>query len=287
VEFLERNKTVVAFISFTLFCIISLSVQSSSFTLTFEGIGSALIMPFQKGYDGIQGGIRTIWAGFTDLSEVREELHKTRVKLQNYESISDDFSEIKRENERLRHLLEMKERLTFESVPASIISKDPDNWFRTLIINRGTSDGIKENMPVIAFRKGQKAVVGKIIEARGSISRIIPIISPDLNVGVKLQESRYPGLLYGYSSNTALCKVDYISRGAVIKKNDIVITSGQGGIFPPGLLVGRVIKSDILESSAYQRAVVVPFIDYHLVEEVFVIKRDPDGEILKLLGEQQ
>lgn len=286
-EFLERNKTVVAFISFTLFCIISLSVQSSSFTLTFEGIGSALIMPFQKGYDGIQGGIRTIWAGFTDLSEVREELHKTRVKLQNYESISDDFSEIKRENERLRHLLEMKERLTFESVPASIISKDPDNWFRTLIINRGTSDGIKENMPVIAFRKGQKAVVGKIIEARGSISRIIPIISPDLNVGVKLQESRYPGLLYGYSSNTALCKVDYISRGAVIKKNDIVITSGQGGIFPPGLLVGRVIKSDILESSAYQRAVVVPFIDYHLVEEVFVIKRDPDGEILKLLGEQQ
>ena len=255
--------------------------------MTFEGIGSALIMPFQKGYDGIQGGIRTIWAGFTDLSEVREELHKTRVKLQNYESISDDFSEIKRENERLRHLLEMKERLTFESVPASIISKDPDNWFRTLIINRGTSDGIKENMPVIAFRKGQKAVVGKIIEARGSISRIIPIISPDLNVGVKLQESRYPGLLYGYSSNTALCKVDYISRGAVIKKNDIVITSGQGGIFPPGLLVGRVIKSDILESSAYQRAVVVPFIDYHLVEEVFVIKRDPDGEILKLLGEQQ
>lgn len=286
-EFLERNKTIVAFISFTLFCIISLSVQSSSFTLTFEGIGSALIMPFQKGYDGIQGGIRTIWAGFTDLSEVREELHKTREKLQNYESISDDFSEIKRENERLRHLLEMKERLTFESVPAFIISKDPDNWFRTLIINRGTSDGIKENMPVIAFRKGQKAVVGKIIEARGSISLIIPIISPDLNVGVKLQESRFPGLLYGYSSNTALCKVDYISRGAVIKKNDIVITSGQGGIFPPGLLVGRVIKSDILESSAYQRAVVVPFIDYHLVEEVFVIKRDPDGEILKLLGEQQ
>ena len=103
-EFLERNKTIVAFISFTLFCIISLSVQSSSFTLTFEGIGSALIMPFQKGYDGIQGGIRTIWAGFTDLSEVREELQKTREKLQNYESISDDFSEIKRENERLRHL---------------------------------------------------------------------------------------------------------------------------------------------------------------------------------------
>lgn len=286
-EFLERNKTVVAFISFTLFCIISLSVQTSSFTLTFEGIGSAIMMPFQKGYDGIQGGIKTLWAGFTELSEVREELKTTREKLQKYESMSDEFSEIKRENEQLRNLLSMKERLSFESVPASIISKDPDNWFRTLIINRGTSDGIQVNMPVIAFRKGQKAVVGKVIEARGSISRILPVISPDMRVGVKLQDSRYPGLLYGYSSNTALCKVDYISRGAVIKKGDIVITSGQGGIFPPGLLVGRIIKSDILESSAYQRAVVVPFIDYHLVEEVFVIKRDPDGEILKLLGDPQ
>lgn len=228
-----------------------------------------------------------MWAGFTELREVREELKTTREKLQKYESLTEEFSEVKRENERLRHLLGMKERITFDSVPASIISKDPDNWFRTLIINRGTSDGIKENMPVIAFRKGQKAVIGKIIEARGSISRIQPIISPDLRIGVQLQENRYPGLLYGYSSNSGLCKVDYISRGAKIKKGDVVITSGQGGIFPPGMLVGKIVKSEILESSAYQRAVVVPFIDYHLVEEVFVIKRDPDGEIMKLLeGEE-
>ncbi len=282
-EFLERNKTVVAFIGFTLFCIISLSVQSTTFTLTLEGIGSAFVMPFQKGYDSLQGGLKKMWAGFTELSQVREELKKTREKLQRYESLTEEFSEVKRENERLRNLLGMKERITFESVPASIISKDPDNWFRTLIINRGTSDGIKENMPVIAFRQGQKAIVGKIIEARMSISRIQPIISSDLRLGVQLQESRYPGLLYGYSSNTGLCKVDYISRAARIKKGDVVITSGQGGIFPPGMLVGRVVKSEILESSAYQRAIVVPIIDYHLVEEVFVIKRDPDGEILKLL----
>jgi rod shape-determining protein MreC len=285
VEFFIRNKTIVAFVSFTLFCIISLSVQSSTFTLTLEGIGSALIMPFQKGYDSIQGGVHRIWAGFTELNDVRNQLQKTREKLQRYESMTEELSEIKRENERLRSLMGLKERIPYETIPASIISKDPDNWFRTLIINRGSRDGIKINMPVIAFRNDEKAVVGKIIEVRHSISRIVPIISPDMKLGVMIQESRFPGLLSGLTSSSNLCVVDYVSRAAVIKYGDVIITSGQGGVFPSGLIVGTVIKGEVLESSAYQRAIIKPVIDYDLVEEVFIVKKEPDNEILKILEE--
>lgn len=286
-EFIIRHKSIVAFISFTLFCIISLSVQSSTFTLTSEGIISALTMPFQKAYDGIQGGISRIWAGFTELTEVRDELKMTRAKLQKYESMTEEMSEIRRENDRLRGLLAMKERVEFKSIPASIISKDPDNWFRTIIINKGASEGIKENMPVIAYQGGQQAVVGTVIEVRNSISRIAPIISPAVRIGVKLQESRFPGLLSGYSGNSNLCKMDYISRAAFIKFNDVVITSGQGGVFPPGLIVGTVIKSYSLESSAYQRAIVKPVIDYNLVEDVFVIKKDLDKDLFEIFEEEK
>jgi rod shape-determining protein MreC len=175
----------------------------------------------------------------------------------------------------------MKERVEYKSIPATIISKDPDNWFRTIIINKGSGDGIKENMPVIAYQGGQKAVVGVVIEVRGSISRIAPIISPIVRIGVKLQESRFPGLLRGYSGKN-LCKMDYISRAAYIKFNDNVITSGQGGVFPPGLIVGSVIKSYSLESSAYQRAIIKPVIDYNLVEDVFVIKKDMDKDLFEI-----
>lgn len=281
-EFIIRHKSIVAFISFTLFCIISLSVQSSMFTLSAEGIVSALVMPFQKAYNGIQDGVSRIWAGFTELTEVRDELKKTQAKLQKYESMTDEMSEIKRENGRLRELLGMKERVEYKSIPAWIISKDPDNWFRTIIINKGSNDGIKENMPVIAFQGGQKAVVGTVVEVRGSISRIAPIISPVVRIGVKLQESRFPGLLCGYSGNSNLCKMDYISRAAYIKFNDMVITSGQGGVFPPGLLIGTVIKSYTLESSAYQRAIIKPVIDYNLVEDVFVIKKNIDKDLFEI-----
>ena len=286
-EFIIRNKSIVAFVFFILFCIVSLSIQSSTFTLSIEGIISAITMPFQKGYDGMQGGVSRLWAGFTELSEVREELKKTQAKLQKYESMTEELSEVKRENSRLRNLLGMKERIEFNFIPAMIISKDPDNWFRTTIINKGSADGIKQNMPVIAYQGGQKAVMGKVIEVRKSISRIAPIISPEVKIGVKFQESRFPGLLYGYSGNSNLCKMDYISRAAFVKFGDIVITSGQGGVFPSGIIVGRVIKAVTLESSAYQRAIVKPVIDYDLVEDVFVIKKDPDKDLFELFESEK
>jgi len=278
---------VVAFISFTLFCIISLSIQSSTLVLTLEGVISAITMPFQKAYDGAQSGVSRLWAGFTELTEVRDELKKTRSNLQKYESMAGEMSELKRENDRLRELLGMKERVEYASIPATIISKDPDNWFRTIIINKGSGDGIKVNMPVIAYQGGQKAVAGTVIEVRGSISRIAPIISPTVRIGVKLQESRFPGLLCGYSGNSNLCKMDYISRAAYIRFGDMVITSGQGGVFPPGLLVGTVIKSYSLESSAYQRAIIKPVIDYNLVEDVFVIKKDLDKDLFEIFDEDK
>jgi len=240
-------------------------------------------MPFQKLYNSAQDGISLLWAGFTELSEVRKELKQTRMKLQKYESMAEEVSEIKRENQRLRTLLNMKQRLEFESLPAEIVSKDPDNWFRTIIINRGSRDGIRENMPVIAFSGEHKAVVGKVMEVRWSVSRIMPVISPDMKMGVMFQESRKPGLLSGYASNAKLCVVDYVDKGYHVGRGNIVITSGQAGIFPRGLIVGRTLKSFVSESGSFQKIIVQPYVDYDSIEQVYVIKKEPDEELLNLL----
>jgi rod shape-determining protein MreC len=293
VEFFDRHKSIATFISMTLFCIISLSVQGSGFTLTFEGIMSGITMPFQKGYNGIQGGTSRLWAGFSEFDRVRDELELTRSKLQTFESIDVEISEIKKENDRLRALLGMKEMLRYDSVAAAIISKDPDNWYRTLIINRGENDGIKVNMPVVAYQvvnKGEvrelvKGVVGKIVEVRGSVSRIQPLIAPEIKIGVKIGENRFPGLLSGYTYNSNLCVVNYITRAAPVKFGDLIITSGQAGVFPQGLVLGTVVKSELLESSPYQRAIVKPFIDYNLLEEVFIIKKAPEKDLFELFEE--
>jgi rod shape-determining protein MreC len=79
--------------------------------------------------------------------------------------------------------------------------------------------------------------------------------------------------------------MDYISKSATVKFGDVVVTSGQGGIYPQGLLVGKVLKSFVTESSAYLKAVVKPIIDFNQVEEVYIIRKQPDKDMLELFGE--
>ncbi|HEY1407268.1 MAG TPA: rod shape-determining protein MreC [Spirochaetota bacterium] len=282
-DFIIRFKSVVALFCFTIFCIISLALKSSTFSLSVTGVGSMVMMPFQKGYHAVEQGVHLFWAGFTELSDVRHDLVQTRNKLQRLEGAADEMSQIKSENIQLRALLGMKPKVGFESIPAIIISKDPDNWFRTILVNRGSDDGVKVDMPVIAYNGDIKAVVGKVVGVRGSVSRILPIISSDMKVGVMMQESRYPGLMTGYSANAALCKIDYISRSAQVKAGDMVITSGQGGIFPQGLLVGNVVKVITHKSSSFQQVIVKPIIDYDQLDQAFIIKAETDAAIKEFL----
>lgn len=281
--FLIRHKTIASLIFAFFFCIISLALQSTSFTTSVEGAGSALALPFQRLYNFSMRSVGLLWAGLTELNGVREELSSTRQKLQEYISINDELEEIKRENARLRLMLGFSERIIYQSMPARIISKDPDNWFRTIVINKGKKDGITVNMPVVAFTGDEKAVVGKVVEVRGSVSRVLPLISPDMKTGVQMQDSRSPGLMEGLSANSDRCVIDYISKSEQINVGDKIITSGGCGIFPPGLLVGVVEKSVVSKSSAFQRAIVKPLVDYNKIEEVFVILKIPDRELIELI----
>jgi rod shape-determining protein MreC len=258
-------------------------VQSSTFTLSVEGVASAIITPFQKVYNLAQNGVHMLWAGLTELGDVRDELKKAQQKIIKYESITEELSNIKKENEQLRFLLKMKPRIVYDSIPAKIISKDPDNWFRTIIINRGYSDGVKINMPVIAFNGDQKAVVGKVIEVNRSLSRIIPVVSPKMKLGVMLNESQSPGLMKGYSSNSCLSQVDYIMKSEQVKINDLIVTSGQADVFPKGLLIGSVTKVVELKTNAFKRIIVKPLIDYNNLSEVFIIKKTPNKEFTDLI----
>jgi rod shape-determining protein MreC len=282
-DFIIRFRSILALIFFSLFCLISMSVYSSKFSLSVEGVGSAFILPFQKGYHSMQQGIHMLWAGFTELNDVRDELDKTRKQLQKYEAASEELDQIKSENQQLRSMLGMKAKVGYDSIPGMIISKDPDNWFRTIIVNRGSNDGVKVNMPVLGYNGDMKAIIGKVVDVKTSVCRILPIISPELKIGVMMQDSRYPGLLTGYSANSVLCRVDFLSRSAQLKPDDVVITSGQGGIFPQGLVVGKIQKVIAYKTSSFQQVVVKPIIDYEQLDQVFIIREEPDSEIMQLL----
>ena len=289
-EFLSRHRPIVTLIAFTLFCIISLSVQGGGATVTFEGVVSAILTPFSRGYNAIERGLSSLFSGFEDTDSLKENIRQLNARLARYdamqiEMIQAELAELKTENDRLRNMLDLRGKVRYQSIAAELISKDPDNWFRTLVVNRGSDDGVEVNMPVIAYQNGRRVVVGKIVEVRGSISRIQPIVAPDIKIGCKLNENKIPGLLSGYSYNADYCVVNYISRATPAKKGDIIITSGQAGVFPPELYIGTVERTELSETNPYQRIIVKPFVDYSLLEEVFILLKNPDRDLFEMFEE--
>lgn len=280
-EFLSRHRLFLSFLFIFLFSLGNLS-RSSSIEMSFEGVLLVIISPFQKFFHYSYNTVGRLWAGITELNYLQEELASTRKKLEKYEDAAQSLNEIKRENDRLRQLLGYKERSSYEVIPAEILAKNPDNFYRVIIVNKGSSDGVKKYMPVISYHNGEKAIVGKVLEVRWNISLIHPVIDSMFKMGVMLENSRYVGLLTGNAPVSSLLRIDYISSHADISANENVLSSGEGGIFPKGLLVGKISKVEDFKAGGYKQAYVQPQIDFGNLDQVLIIKKDLNQQLLGL-----
>jgi rod shape-determining protein MreC len=167
------------------------------------------------------------------------------------------------------------------------VAKSPQNFYRTLIVNRGRDDGIQRWMPVVAYQDEEKCVVGKIIDVQKFSSRIQPMIEQSSYTAAMLKDSRYSGILQGQSPTSDLCLLQYIDRRADVKYGDVVVTSGMGGVFPKGIVLGTVVSVSKKQYGIFQEAYVQPVIDYGRLEEVYIITKVVTGEFLNLLEEER
>ncbi|MBM4128592.1 MAG: rod shape-determining protein MreC [Nitrospira sp.] len=185
------------------------------------------------------------------------QLHQENQKLQ----------EAMRENKRLRELLSLKQQDPGYVTAARIISKVPDHWSKTLVLDKGLTDGVKKDMTAITPR----GLVGKITEASQSYSYLLLLTDINFSVAVRLQETRKEGLLSG--TGPRKCKLKYIPHEEEVKVGDTVITSGMDALFPKGIPVGYVSGVDKKSAGFFQDIEVIPFEDTTRTEEVAIIKR--------------
>ncbi len=281
-NFISRNKNVLSLMFMVLFSFTSMAVQTGV-QFSVKGIVSVAVSPFQKIFHGTYSTIERLWAGLTELNYLRDELARTRARLEQYEAVSQNLDEIKKENQRLRQLLGFDQKSPFQVIPAEVIAKNPDNYFQLLIVNKGSSDGVKRFMPVVAYHKGKQAVVGKVVEVRWNLSKIVPITDSQSLVGVMLQSNRYVGLLKGMQPGQKLLTMDYVSSSAEIALGEEVISSGHGGLFPKGLLVGTVRELQKFPASGFRQCLVEPHIDFGKLDQVLIIKKNLDQELQDFL----
>lgn len=171
------------------------------------------------------------------------------------------------ENKRLRELLSIKEHEHRYVTSARIIARSTDQWSNTLVLDKGTSDGIAKDMIAIT----DKGLVGKISGVSGSCSYLLLLSDINFSVSSRIQESRTEGIISG--TGFRKCHLKYIPYEEEVKEGNIVITSGLDLLFPQGIPIGYVSKVNKKGIGFFQDIEVFPFVDNKKIEVVAIIKK--------------
>lgn len=203
--------------------------------------------------------------------EMVNENQSMKEKVAELEGRLRQSEEFGYENDRLKRLLDYKSAVTplmgFEVTGAAVIGRNPGNWFGTITINKGSDDGMKQNMTVIT----EQGLVGRITSVSINTSEVLLITDPRSGVSALIQESRAPGMVEGIASSPGRVIMVHIPIEIDISADQVVVTSGFGSIYPKGIPVGRILETGKEPSGLFNNAVIAPFVDINRLEEVMVI----------------
>lgn len=169
------------------------------------------------------------------------------------------------EGMRLQKLLNLKDGLSNRVVAARVVDRSRASLFKTILIDKGTADGMRVGFPVLS----EQGVVGRIIETAWHASQVLLLVDGNSNIDGLIQRSRAQGILQGAGS--AGCNLKYISRVEEVLPGDLVLSSGLAGVFPKGLLLGVVTKVSRKGEGLFQKIDVAPAVDFGKLEEVLAL----------------
>jgi len=180
--------------------------------------------------------------------------------------------EWKRENDRLRDLLSLQRQYQWKLKPARVVGRDPANWGKSIMLDRGSRDGVLLNSPVLAG----DGLVGRVSEVGLTQSRVVLVGDPDCRVSVLVgdEKNREHGMIAPVSSSpldNALVDLTYLSRNSKLAAGQPVVTSGIGGYFPKGIVVGQIAAFWDVGQGLYKDAQVRLAVNMNRLEEVFVM----------------
>jgi rod shape-determining protein MreC len=248
--------------------VILLSITSKSrSTLGVGRVGLSFVAPFQEIVSRSVRFTRGVWKHYFLLVSVAQENEILKKMLNESIGKNNQWHEIELANTRLRNLLNFQKTPNNRVVAAEVIGKDPSGWFKTVIIDKGKAEGLQKGLPVVL----PQGVVGQVIEVSSHYSKVMLIIDRNSAVDALVQRSRARGIIKGSSADQ--CRFEFVLRKHDVQIGDTVIASGLDGVYPKGLLIGRVSDLGGRKSDIFYDIAVAPFVDYETLEEVLVFLR--------------
>jgi len=227
-----------------------------------QGIAEVFYFPlkaFHASVESTNDFFRTHTSLVRENKFLKEELTKLSFALTRAD-------EIQRENEHLKKLLGIKQTAPRYVTTATVVARDSVSFFRTILVDKGIQDGIT-NATFIATDKG---LVGRIVEPYDASSRVMLITDPDSRVTGIVSTTRDQGIIYGTGRHFLIMK--YLPPQNAVAKGATVITSGLGGVYPKGFMVGVVARVQKDPTGLYAYAIIIPSAELNKLEEVLCLK---------------
>ncbi len=213
-------------------------------------------------------GLRDFWRKYLFLIGLQEENRRLRGENAALFGQLNSYREGYHEGCRLRKLLALKDGLSGKSVAARVVDNNHDSLLKTVLIDKGTSDGLSEGLPVLSA----EGVAGRIMETSCNYSLVLLTIDGTSNIDAVIQRDRTQCILQG--TGKSLYKLKYVPHTVDVMTGDILLSSGMAGVFPKGLVLGTVATVNNHKHDLFKEIYVAPSVDFERLEEVLVLLPD-------------
>lgn len=234
----------------------------------FESATSKLITPIQNGLTHLKNKLNGNNSFFTNINNLQTENEELKKKNSELEQELRKLETIKTENESLKDYMKLTEKYAdYKTIPADVINRDISNYAKTIVINVGTKNGIKEGMTVI----GDEGLVGYIISVTENTAKAQTIVDTASSVSCLMSTTRDPIVCKGTLEDKSTLKAMYIPTEAQIIQGDSIETSGIGGIYPKGIHIGNVERVVNTSNSIDRYAIIKTAVNFEKLETVLVV----------------
>jgi rod shape-determining protein MreC len=267
----ERAAAVVIPLLLLQLVLLSLQIERPSGTLLFKTWTMAVQAPILAASSGVARGIQHVWRGYIWMIGARAENERLNQAVRKLSLVNSAYEQALQENLRLRRLVSMSEGIEYRSIGARVVARSPSFLSNVLYVDRGSEDGVRIDAPVLSG----DGIVGRTTLVSKHQTQVQLISNGDASVGAMLEKSRTPGVLRG--TGDALLDLNYIGNTEPIAVGDVVLSSGLDGIYPKGLLIGKVARLE-RGKDVFRSIQVEPVMDFIHLEEVVILSAESKPE---------
>lgn len=244
--------------------LISAQVNSRAGVPILEAVTFGVFSEVQRSVSSGMTGVRQVWGNYIGLRHVKAENDDLKRRLADAQIAFQQTQALADRARGLEKLLDLRDHSDLKLAAAEIIGASAQPDFRTVTIDKGTSDGLRPDMAIIA----PAGVVGRIAVPSARASKVQLLIDRNAAAGALIERSRAQGVAVGAGEDRL--RLDFVAESSDIVVGDNVVTSGIDGIYPKGLTIGKVETVE-KNGPSYRRIIIKPAVDFSALEEVLVV----------------